>query len=182
PTMYYGDELGMEDVPISPAQVMDPHEKNVPGKGLGRDPERTPMQWDSSQNAGFTSSKPWLPISEKYTEINVEEEIDDQESMLSLYKKLIAYRNNSRILQVGDYVPVYSVGNLLAYKRVHDQGEILIVLNLGTVFEVLKPEKVELKGDIVVSTHLKREGEQVSGEIEMGPNEGVLIELQNGEG
>src|SRR5262245_34154249 len=62
PTMYYGDEIGMRDVPISVRQVRDPFEKNVPGLGLGRDPERTPMQWNDSEHAGFTSGTSWLPI------------------------------------------------------------------------------------------------------------------------
>ena len=47
PTLYYGDEIGMHDVPIPPERVQDPLEQNVPGLGLGRDPERTPMQWDA---------------------------------------------------------------------------------------------------------------------------------------
>jgi alpha-glucosidase len=53
PTLYYGDEIGMRDVPIAPDRIQDPFEKNVPGRGLGRDPERTPMQWNASPNAGF---------------------------------------------------------------------------------------------------------------------------------
>src|SRR6201996_4924642 len=60
PTMYYGDELGMSNVAIPPDRIQDPFEKNVPGLGLGRDPCRTPMQWDDSPNAGFSSVEPWL--------------------------------------------------------------------------------------------------------------------------
>src|SRR5262249_37985030 len=55
PMLYYGDEIGMRDVAIPPEQVQDPWEKNVPGLGLGRDPERTPVQWDITANAGFTN-------------------------------------------------------------------------------------------------------------------------------
>ena len=62
PTIYYGEEIGMKDVPIAPEQVQDPAEKNEPGLGLGRDPERTPMPWDGSLLAGFTSGEPWLPL------------------------------------------------------------------------------------------------------------------------
>jgi alpha-glucosidase len=54
PTLYYGDEIGMRDVAIPPHLVRDPFERNVPGRGLGRDPERTPMQWSSDTQAGFT--------------------------------------------------------------------------------------------------------------------------------
>src|SRR5262249_13091708 len=62
PTLYYGDELGMPDVPIPSERVQDPFEKNVPGRGLGRDPERTPMPWRSGPGAGFTTGDPWLPL------------------------------------------------------------------------------------------------------------------------
>ena len=99
PTMYYGDEIGMEDVTIPAGQVQDPQEKNIPGKGLGRDPERTPMQWDASENAGFTSGEPWLPVMDNYREINVEEEEKDEGSMLQLYKRLIKLRVSEPALQ-----------------------------------------------------------------------------------
>ncbi len=62
PTLYNGDELGMVNGIIPPKLVQDPAEKNQPGIGMGRDPERTPMLWDSSPNAGFTTGHPWLPI------------------------------------------------------------------------------------------------------------------------
>ena len=58
PTMYYGDEIGMRDVPIPPHRVRDPFEKNVPGLGLGRDPVRTPMQWTGGQWADFSVAEP----------------------------------------------------------------------------------------------------------------------------
>src|SRR5262249_15696919 len=63
PTIYYGDEIAMKDVAIAPAQVRDPLEKNIPGRGLGRDGCRTPMRWDSTTHAGFSSVEPWLPLS-----------------------------------------------------------------------------------------------------------------------
>src|SRR5438067_4833032 len=71
PTIYQGEEIGMADVPIPPERVRDPWELNVPGLGLGRDPERTPMQWDASPHAGFSSSEPWLPVASEYQVTNV---------------------------------------------------------------------------------------------------------------
>ena len=71
PTMYYGDEIGMVNVPIPAARVQDPFEKNVPGMGLGRDPCRTPMQWDRSPHAGFSAAEPWLPVADDYEAVNV---------------------------------------------------------------------------------------------------------------
>src|SRR5919198_758685 len=101
PTLYYGDEIGMPDAVIPPRLVQDPWEKNVPGLGLGRDPERTPMQWDSSPNAGFTTGTPWLPIAADYQTVNVAVERDDPASMLTLYRRLIALRRATPALAVG---------------------------------------------------------------------------------
>ena len=67
-----GDEIGMLDVAIPPECIMDPFEKNVPGRGHGRDPERTPMHWSAEPYAGFTTTRPWLPIGPDYAEVNVE--------------------------------------------------------------------------------------------------------------
>ncbi|HEX6960248.1 MAG TPA: alpha-amylase family glycosyl hydrolase, partial [Lacipirellula sp.] len=89
PTMYYGDELGMQNVPIPPDRVQDPFEKNVPGLGLGRDPERTPMHWSAEPNAGFTTGVPWLPIGEHYKIRNVDSERENPQSMLTLVRRLL---------------------------------------------------------------------------------------------
>src|SRR5690242_17904552 len=72
PTIYYGDEIGLPQVPIPPERVRDPFEKNVPGIGVGRDGARTPMQWDDHANAGFTTAEPWLPLADHWKENNVE--------------------------------------------------------------------------------------------------------------
>ena len=66
PTLYYGDEIGMHQVAIAPDQVRDPFEKNVPGIGVGRDGCRTPMQWDATPNAGFSTAQPWLPLADDF--------------------------------------------------------------------------------------------------------------------
>jgi alpha-glucosidase len=73
PIMYYGDEIGMQDVPIPSERMQDPWEQRVPGLGLGRDPQRTPMQWDETPNAGFTNEdvQPWLPLADDYKAVNV---------------------------------------------------------------------------------------------------------------
>src|SRR3569833_84734 len=70
PTLYYGDELGLGRVAIPPDAVQDPWEKNEPGLGLGRDPSRTPMQWDATANAGFSTARPWLPLDANYAVSN----------------------------------------------------------------------------------------------------------------
>ncbi|QJE72460.1 DUF3459 domain-containing protein [Aerophototrophica crusticola] len=152
PTLYYGDELGMMDVPIPPDRVQDPFEKNVPGLGLGRDPCRTPMQWDDSPNAGFAAEgvEPWLPLAEDWKTNNVAAQSRDPGSVLSLYRDLIALRREEPALSLGDYQDVTALGTLLVYSRTHAGRTILVVLNLGAErHEVALPDG---GGDVLLST------------------------------
>jgi alpha-glucosidase len=112
PTLYYGDELGMVQVPIAPEQVRDPFEKNVPDIGVGRDGCRTPMQWDATENVGFSTVQPWLPPSIDFTHENVANLDADTTSILSLYRMLIALRKSRPELVKGTYEPVSAQGDL----------------------------------------------------------------------
>ncbi len=111
PTLYYGDEIGMHNGDIPPERVNDPLEKNRPGLGLGRDPARTPMQWDSSPNAGFCppGTEPWLPIPADYQQINVAVEREDPHSLLTLTRRLIELRRSTPALTTGSYRPIEAV-------------------------------------------------------------------------
>jgi alpha-glucosidase len=178
PTMYYGDEIGMRNVNIPPARIQDPLEKNVPGVGLGRDPCRTPMQWDDSINAGFTSGTPWLPIDDDYPVVNVSSQSADQTSMLTLYHRLIELRSKHASLAYGDYEPVAMTGDLIAYTRKHGLQRFLIVLNLGDdPHAVSFAADVGGRGEVVLSTYLDREGERMAGEVNLRANEGVVVAL-----
>ncbi len=115
PTLYYGDEIGMRNVKIPPEQVQDPFEKNVPGKGLGRDPERTPMQWDVTKHAGFTTEKPWLPLAADFLTVNVATARADAQSILTLYRRLIGSRREEMALRAGSYQAIEAEGDLLVY-------------------------------------------------------------------
>jgi alpha-glucosidase len=173
PTMYYGEEIGMTDVSIPANEVQDPAEKNEPGKGAGRDPERTPMQWDNSQFAGFTEAKPWLRLAADCAAVNVETLSAQKGSMLSLYRALIRVRNANAALNSGGVEQVVSDGRMLRYQRA-DQGQrFAVLLNLGQVREVTTVEP----GKIVVSTYMDREGEAVESNISLRPFEGVVIRL-----
>lgn len=178
PTLYYGDEIGMHDVAISPALVQDPWEQNVPGLGLGRDPERTPMQWDDGPNAGFTAVAPWLPIADDYQQVNVAAERHDLTSMLTLYRRLITLRRATPALAVGSYVPVATVGDILAYMRVHAGQCSLIVLNLGPEPQRLELRQAALRGRIVLSTALDRNGEHVHESVHLRSDEGIIVMLE----
>ncbi|HET8656091.1 MAG TPA: alpha-amylase family glycosyl hydrolase [Longimicrobiaceae bacterium] len=177
PTLYYGAEIGMHDVDVPPERVQDPYEKNVPGRGLGRDPERTPMQWSAAENAGFTTGTPWLPISPDYQTVNVEREREDPASMLALYRGLIELRRGSRALEVGSYTSVAARGDVLAYIRSNGDESFLVALNLGSEPQELGHAS-ERGGRIVIATHREREGEVVGPNIPLAPNEGVVVRLE----
>jgi alpha-glucosidase len=175
PTIYNGDEIGMHDVDIPPELVRDPQELGVPGVGLGRDPERTPMQWDASPNAGFTNGTPWLPLADDYERFNVATERADPRSMLALQQLLIALRRATPALEVGSYAPAPADGDLLAYMRTAGDRRFLIVLNLGSQEQTL--DLSTLSGRVVLSTHLDRMDEAADGTLALRADEGVIVEL-----
>jgi alpha-glucosidase len=129
PTIYYGEEIGMADVPIPPDRVRDPAEKNQPGIGMGRDPQRTPMPWDGSPLAGFTTGEPWLPIGDRGPSVAAQQ--DDPASMLALYRALTALRQGSAALTGGAIEGIEVLGPVLAYRRRQGTEEVTVLLNLG---------------------------------------------------
>ena len=131
PTLYYGDEIGLTDGDIPPERVQDPRELREPGLGFGRDPVRTPMPWDASAQAGFTTGEPWLPLNPDWRTRNVAAEAEDPASMLSLTRTLLALRRAHPALAVGDIRFIEAEGDVLAYERVHEGERIMVVLNLG---------------------------------------------------
>jgi len=169
PTIYYGDEIGMADVAIPADQVYDPRELREPGIGLGRDPVRTPMAWDASANAGFSTATPWLPLHPDWQARNVEAQREDPRSMWRLYHDLLALRRANPALSVGDWLPIECTGNLLAYERRHDDERILVVLNLGDTPESFAiPEWAEGLGVLLTT------GTGDDPAI-LGPNEGYIL-------
>lgn len=177
PTLYYGDELGMHDVPIPPHAVQDPYEKNVPGLGLGRDPERTPMQWDASPRAGFTTGTPWLPLASDHDQINVEAQRAEPGSMLSLYRALLVLRRAEPALSVGDYKTLLATENLYGYARFEGKRRFAVLLNLGPDPQTVDVAALDLHGRIAISTHLDRDGERLAGQLALRSDEGVLVKL-----
>jgi alpha-glucosidase len=170
PTLYYGDELGMVDVPIAPACVADPAEKNQPGIGLGRDPERTPLPWDASPRGGFTTGEPWLPLGD-HAKINVATQHAQPDSMLALYRRLLALRRAHSALSAGPLAGIRSVGDVLIYYRGIGPARLSIVLNLGHA----ACDAIVDNGRILESTFLDRGGEKVAGSVVLRPAEGLVL-------
>jgi alpha-glucosidase len=136
PQMYYGEELGMRTtVPARKEDVKDPVGRTGWPKDKGRDGERTPMQWNDSQNAGFSSAaKTWLPVPPTAAQYNVAGEERNPESILNFYKKVIALRRELSPLTDGCYVAVNRDDqNVLAYLRQGQDGEesVLVALNMS---------------------------------------------------
>ncbi len=179
PTIYYGDEIGMHDVPIPPEGVQDPWEKNVPGRGLGRDPERTPMQWNTQANAGFCPAgvEPWLPVAKDHDRNNVAAEREDPTSTLTLYRRLLALRRATPALATGSYAPVPATGDGLMYIREAQGHRYLVALNLGHVPLELASTNSPSRGRVVLSTHPDREGEETKGYPYLRSDEGLIVEL-----
>jgi alpha-glucosidase len=177
PTMYYGDEIGMRDVPILPDQVQDPFEKNVPGLGLGRDPERTPMQWEDCANAGFTTGQPWLPLADDYMTVNVSVESKLPTSILTLYRRLIDLRRLEPALSVGEFAPLPAADDLLAYVRNVQDRRLLILLNLGSIPRHFNLLDLKCSARLMLSTHLDRDRETLHDIIKLRGDEGLIIEL-----
>ena len=177
PTLYYGDEIGMEQVPIAPHQVRDPFEKNVPGIGVGRDGCRTPMQWDVTPGAGFTSGEPWLPIPASAIDVNVARLGDEPSSILNLYHALLTLRNGSPALSSGASSDVAAVGDVLHYRRKDATQDFLIVLNLGGTPASLDMLAIPPGCEINLSSALDRVGERTGPTLTLRANEGLIVRL-----
>ncbi len=170
PTIYYGDEIGMADVPIPAEEVKDPRELREPGIGLGRDPVRTPMAWDRSPHAGFSSGKPWLPLHVDWPTHNVESEIAKPQSMLSLYRELLQLRRSEPALSIGDIQLVDAGRDVLAYERSEGAVRLFIALNFTS-----EPRSFDVPaGDLILSTI--DHGEFVG---TLRANEGIILRMAN---
>jgi alpha-glucosidase len=175
PTLYYGDEIGMHQVAIAPDQVRDPFEKNVPGIGVGRDGCRTPMQWDATPHAGFSTATPWLPLPDDFPHENVVNLEADTKSILHLYKALIGLRRKLPQLVSGSYTPIAADGDLLLYRRRSETGSVVIALNLGAEPVSIASDAIGLDGEILLSTFLDRQSEKIESALDLRGNEGVVI-------
>ena len=177
PFLYYGEEIGMRDVDIPPARVRDPVGQRFPA--LGRDPERTPMQWDASPAAGFSACvDPWLPVGPEAPRVNVHAQADDPTSLLSFYRRVIWYRRSSPALTEGAYRALAAPSDVFLYVREHAQQRILVALNFGGQTRTVDLPRAA-RGRTVLATRHDRH-DPVADRIDLAPSEGVAIELERG--
>jgi alpha-glucosidase len=171
PFLYYGDEIGMRDVPVPFDQVRDPVGLRRGNEDAGRDPGRTPMQWSPDRGAGFTEPgvRPWLPLGDSEAR-NVRDQRSDPASMLNLCRDLIALRRWEPDLQRGTYASVDSPPGVWMWRR----GEgFRVVLNMSD-----DEARVQVRqGKVAIGTRRDRDGERVGGQVRVRPWEGLLVQL-----
>ena len=164
PWIYQGQELGMENLKISSIEEVDDISsidsyKVARAQGVsdadalhmiekyGRDNARTPFQWDSSENAGFTTGTPWLRVNPNYTEINLADEKDDADSVFNYYRSLICLRKSEEYAETlvhGDLTPyLEDMHNVMAYYRKTKDQTLLIMANYRN-----EPQKLPLPGSV----------------------------------
>jgi alpha-glucosidase len=172
PTLYQGDELGIGKVEIPPDRVRDPKELREPGIGLGRDPSRTPMAWDSSLSGGFSAGEPWLPLHADWPSRNVVAQSGDPGSMLLLYRDLLRLRRTEPALSIGSIHLDQASEHVLAYRRSHGNSRLRILLNLSGTERQLSRDLTS--GDMLLST--------LGSPPPIGwlrPDEGVILRLED---
>ena len=178
PTIYYGEEIGMVDVPVATADARDPLERREPGRG--RDPERSPMQWDASPNAGFTPPgvQPWLPLAPDADGVNVAGQAEDPDSLLTLTRRLLRLRRDHPVLHVGDHEPFgLTPDGTFAFRRVSADGRLTVALNLTADARSVPGGG---PGHVLIGTHRDRDGATVGADVQLGPNEAVVVEESGG--
>ena len=173
--MYNGEELGMQNGEIALQDAQDPAGEYTPGIGMGRDPQRTPIQWTDEAYAGFSDAQPWLPVSADYAALNVKRESADRDSFLNLYRELLALRRDDFTLREGDFqLSSSSAGQVLSYRRQSSVGTYIVALNFSAD---IKQVDSGAAGEIVTSTHPASSPYFSDTQLTLKPYEGVLIRV-----
>ena len=163
PFIYYGEEIGMREVEIPPDRKRDP---------VGRDGCRTPMQWNAARNGGFTAaSEAWLPIGD-CNAVNVEKQLGDASSMLSLYRRMIHLRKTTPALSEGTYrTEAGAPDDCLIFHRETSTQHLIVALNFADT-----PRRIEVPRASILLSTIEREGLVSGSTIDLAPNEGVVLE------
>ena len=149
PYIYQGDEIGMTNYPFRSIEQFDDiesinyyHESLALGdapeavlgslRAMSRDNGRTPMQWDDSPHAGFTTGQPWLAVNPHYPDVNAAAQVEDPDSVFSHYRRLIQLRHELPVVAHGDFTLLASNHDqLFAYSRRHAGAELVVVANFS---------------------------------------------------
>ncbi len=167
PFIYYGEEIGMRDATIPAGRKLDP---------VGRDGCRSPMQWSSAANGGFSTgaAAPWLPCGD-FAAVNMATQMNDRHSMLSHYRRLIRLRRQTPALLEGSYRGFENAPeDCLVFYRETAANHLIVALNLTS-----EPREIKTPaGKILLSTILEHTGESVASPLHLAPDEGVVLEIR----
>ena len=194
PYCYYGDELGMTNIDFDKIEdykdiaAINGYKKVAKEGGnlelymkylqfLSRDNGRTPMQWDASENAGFTTGTPWLPVNPNYLEINVEKETADPNSCLNYFKKMVKLRKDNPVLVYGDYQIIQREHpQIYAYTRTLDGQKMLVLLNFSEQnADITLPESDAL-GEVLINNY--ESVERSGGALSLKPYQAVIFSVK----
>ncbi|HLM55257.1 MAG TPA: alpha-glucosidase [Pyrinomonadaceae bacterium] len=175
PFLYYGEEIGMVTTePKTVEEVRDPVGRRYWPLRKGRDGERTPMQWDSSAGAGFTTGTPWLPVPPSAKDKNVAAQAKDPDSLLNFYKRLIRLRRQSPALLDGDFAAVGADPNVFAYSRLTPGQKMLVALNMS---DAPRTFPVKPGARLRLSSRARAPKASNGGVLELAPFEAVVLEV-----
>jgi trehalose-6-phosphate hydrolase len=161
PFIYYGDEIGMQNIKDTTYdEIVDvqgrtqyqlalkagktPEEALAEANKNNRDKSRSPMQWNESKNAGFTIGKPWIKVNENFKDVNVQREMLQDKSILSTYKALIALRNNERTLQYGKIEDMRCFDDRIRFTRTYEGDKIAVIINFGEETNIKLPSGTKM--------------------------------------
>ncbi len=188
--VYQGQEIGMTNIgthDMSKVKDISAHnvynllrKLKIPHKlalklvdNNNRDNARTPMQWSAAKNAGFTSGEPWLMVNPNYDKINVENNLKDENSIYRFYKKIIAIKKEIPALCYGDFIPLVTNGNIMAFLRAFGNDEYTIILNMS---KKRQKNPLFLRGSLIATNY---EGvDNYEGKLWLEPFEGALIKTR----
>jgi alpha-glucosidase len=184
PFLYYGEEIGMVTTePKTVDEVRDPVGKRYWPANKGRDGERTPMQWDVSPQAGFTTGRPWLKIPASFAIRNFATQNADPASLLNHYRRVIRLRRQSPALLDGDYLSIGNSQEIFAYRRQSKTQTMIVALNMSGESQTLSLDTPGIGRDSRFSVRLSNqtgsENRVVSGELRLAPYEAAILELLN---
>ena len=196
PFIYQGQEIGMTNVKYksindyndikSVGIYNDMIEKGIDKDkalrhlwAVSRDNARTPMQWNNSINGGFSSSNPWIKINPNYTEINVENQLSNEDSILNFYKKMIKIRKENEALIYGEYKLILEdEESIYSYIREFDNKRFIIITNLTGKYVEFKYEKELLKYENLLLSNYKVEAHSDITNVLLKPYEARLYKLK----
>jgi oligo-1,6-glucosidase len=198
PYIYQGEEIGMINVRFDSVEDYNDIEiKNMYREKVieggedhnkvmesiyvkGRDNARTPMQWDNSENAGFTSGTPWLKLNPSYKEINVEQALADSDSIFYYYQKLIKLRKEHEVVVYGTYdLQLADHEQIYAYTRTLGDEQLLVMCNFsGEHAEFVMPEHIVFGGSQLLIGNYAGQEEEVGSALSLKPYEARVYLLK----